>query len=214
MANNTDNYVFSQIVQKPEDPFQLLAYAIYKSDKYAAAERIKKANPQMTQQELQDQLDQIHDVVADNVGIQKGFHMRAELVGRQLVRNIRAKLQKDAVQDFVDRMEQLTKTERTLWMRIFSFIGDGVKGVLATIVLIVFGSGLFALTLPQEQRGLAYKAGADAFMDTVNGNIPIIDQYRKSLSELQTLKAQKEKEVQELKALQQQKQQLHSQPSQ
>jgi hypothetical protein len=168
----------------------------------------------MTQQELQDQLDQIHDVVADNVGIQKGFHMRAELVGRQLVRNIRAKLQKDAVQDFVDRMEQLTKTERTLWMRIFSFIGDGVKGVLATIVLIVFGSGLFALTLPQEQRGLAYKAGADAFMDTVNGNIPIIDQYRKSLSELQTLKAQKEKEVQELKALQQQKQQLHSQPSQ
>lgn len=213
MTNNTDNYVFSQIVEKPEDPFQLLAYAIYKSDKYAAAKRIMDANPQMTQQELQAHLDQIHDVVADNDGIQQGFHMRAELVGKRLVRNIRVKLQKDAVQDFVDRMEQLTKTERTFWMRAISFIGDGIKGVLATIVVIVFGSGLFALTLPQEQRGLAYKAGADAFMDTVNGNIPILDQYRKSLSDLETLKAQKKKELQELKQLQQQKQQLQTPPS-
>ena len=212
MANRTDKYVFSQIVTNPEDPFQLLAYAIYKSDKYAAAKRLKEAHPNMTDQELQDELDRIHDVVADNEGLQQGFHMRSAMVGKNLVARTKSQLQKDAVQDFIDRMEQLTKTEKSWWMRLVAFIGDGIKGVLSTIVLIIFGSGLFALTLPQEQRGLAYKAGADAFMDTVNGNIPFVDQYRKSLRELQDLQAQQEKERQELKRLQQQREQLQSQP--
>jgi hypothetical protein len=169
-------YVFSELVHNVDDPNQLLAYAIYKAEKQAKATTLKASGKSCA--EIKADLQIFHDVVAGSAGIQDGFHLKAKQVAQALVNDIKDAIRKDSKNDFIERVEQLIKTERPWWMSVLSFIGEGLKGVLASIVFIVLFSGIYALTLSKENRKSFIGAVGKTIQDTVYGKLPVIDNYR------------------------------------
>ncbi len=65
-------------------------------------------------------------------------------------------------------------------------MGEGLKGVLAAIVLVVLSSGIYALTASKQDRKAFINATGKTLHDTAYGDIPVIDNYRDALKQGKT----------------------------
>ncbi|MEG3134266.1 hypothetical protein SC206_11900 [Rouxiella sp. T17] len=179
MPQPTKKYVFTEIVSDVNNYQQLLAYAIYKADKHLVATSLVDdfVSPAL----IEERLQQLHDAVADTPGIQAGLFLRAKQICTQLFEDVEDEIKSEARTDFIERTLQLAKAERSHWTKACTFVGEGLRGILATIITIILASGIYSLTLNKEKRGVLIDATIKTLFNTVNGDIPVLDVYRTEL---------------------------------
>lgn len=179
MAIRQSKYAFSEIVKDKEDPLQLLAYAIYKADKSEIAEQLN--NAQRSPQEIEDELQNFHDAVIHSQGLHQSYHARANKIGEALFATTEAAIKAQALQDFVERVLQIQKQEETWQHKLGKFFSDAIKGVLSTVVVIIIFSGVYSIFLTKEERDKLFNAAGQTIINTINGDLPVVDAYRNEL---------------------------------
>jgi hypothetical protein len=190
--------VFTALVNDKNQPLELMAYAIYKADKNEIAESLKAA--QKTQPQIEAEIKAFHDLVLNSTSLLQNYHVRARALGQNLIDELKAGVASDARQDFIDRMEQLVKTEKSWFHYVGGFVMDAIKGVLSTLFVIVLFGGVYSLTLSKDDRAALYKATGQSLVDAATGELPVVDNFRNEM-------AKKKKEQQEKSDSQQ-----HDQP--
>ena len=174
-------HVFSSLVKDKDDPLQLLAYAIYKADKSEIAQKLSDngRDPQQIDHELQN----FHDAVIHSGGLQQSYYARAINIGKALFEATEQGIKLRARQDFIERVMQIVKTEQSWRYRAIAFLGEGIKGIMATTLVIILFSGIYALTLSKDERRKFLPAVEKSIADTLNGHIPLYDNYKDTLRE-------------------------------
>lgn len=188
------NYVFTALVKDKKNPLELMAYAIYKADKNEIAESLNAQ--QIPAQAIDEEIKKSHDLVLNSPTILLNYRVRARALGVELLKGMKEDIRKEAKQDFVDRFEQLVKTEKSWHHHLGAWITDAVKGVLSTIFVIVIFGGVYSLFLTKEERTNLYSAAGQSLIDVATGEIPVVDKYREE-------KAKREREAQEKAAKEQ-----------
>lgn len=191
---NRQSYVFSALVTNQTDPLQLMSYAIYKSDKNEIAESLAARN--LSPQVIDAEIKKFHDLVLNSPTICANYHVRAKALGLKLHENMREDIKKEARKDFVDRVEQMVKTDKSWYHHLGAWMTDTVKSVLSTIFIIIIFGGVYSLFLTKEERTNLYSAAGQSLIDAASGEIPVVDKYREE-------KAKKEREAKEQAAKEQ-----------
>lgn len=189
-----NQYVFNNLVADINQPLELMAYSIYKADKNEIAVNLGRAGLPKTQIDLE--LKKFHDLVLNSPSILQNYHTRARALGEGLVVEIKQGIRDEAKADFIERVQQLVKTEKSWYHHLGVWIMDAIKGVASTIMVIILFGGVYSLTLTKEERSNLYSAAGQSVVDAVSGELPVIDKYKE-------LKAQKERETKEKAAKEQ-----------
>lgn len=184
----TPEYVFTALVHDKNQPLELMAYAIYKADKNEIAENMKADSK--SQEEIDRAIQAFHDSVLNSTSLLQAYRVRAQALGRSLIYELNSGAKAEFRQDFIDRIEQLVKTEKSWYHHIGTFIFDAIKNVLSTIFIIVLFGGIYSLFLSKDSREALYGATGQSLMDVATGEIPVVDKFRAEL-------AKKKKEQQE-----------------
>lgn len=185
MSQN-NKFVFTALVNDKDQPLELMAYAIYKADKNELAESYEAQGQNSAF--IDAELKRFHDHVLNSTSVLANYHVRARALGNRLVEKIEGGIRDEAKQDFIDRVEQLVKTEKSWYHHFGAWFMDAIKGVSSTIMVIVLFGGIYSLSLSKEERSNLYSAAGQSVVDAVSGELPVIDKYRE-------LKAQKEREA-------------------
>ncbi|MEL7698469.1 MULTISPECIES: hypothetical protein [Pantoea] len=188
------NYVFTALVTDEKNPLELMAYAIYKADKNEIAENL--AAQQLPSQAIDAGIKKIHDLVLSSPSILLNYRVRARTLGVELLKEMKDDIKREAKDDFIERVEQMVKTEMSWHHHLGSWMTDAVKGVLSTIFVIIIFGGVYSLFLTKEERTNLYSAAGQSLIDVATGEIPVVDKYREE-------KAKRERESQERAAKEQ-----------
>ncbi|NIE72780.1 hypothetical protein [Pantoea sp. Acro-807] len=187
-------YVFTALVTDKDQPLDLMAYAIYKADKNEIAESLGLAGK--SDEEIDAELQRFHDLVLNSPSLISNYSVRARALGEGLVVEIKDRIKKEAKADFIERVEQLVKTEKSWYNHVGMWVMDAIKGVSSTIIVIILFGGIYSLFLTKEERSNLYSAATQSVVDAASGEIPVVDKFRE-------INAQKEREAQERAAKEQ-----------
>lgn len=187
-------YVFNALVKDTNQPLELMAYSIYKSDKNEIAVHLGQQGT--SKDNIDIALQQFHDSVLISPGLLQSYHARARALGEGLVVEIKEGIKAEAKADFIERVEQLVKTEKSWYNHVGMWLMDAIKGVSSTLIVIILFGGVYSIFLTKEERSNLYSAATQSVVDAASGEIPVVDKYRE-------IKAQKEREAKERAAKEQ-----------
>lgn len=189
-----DKYVFTALVNDKNQPLELMAYAIYKADKNEIAESLKSA--QATKEQIEKELKQFHDSTLRSPGLLQSYHSRARALGENLIDELKSGIKSEARQDFIERVDQVVKSEKGFFYSIGAFMMDAVKGVASTVFAIVVFGGIYSLTIAKEDREALYTAAGKSLKDVATGELPVVDNFR---AELEKKKKEQQRDSMEKK---------------
>lgn len=175
--------VYDSIVKDRNDSLQILAYALYKMDKFEIAKNnLAKGK---SNSEIEGVLKSFHDSVAGSPRLIESYHERALSKGDNLLDCVKRVIKNEANQDFIERVFQLQKQQQSPAYRVIRFFLEGLKNLTATILAMILFSGVYALTLNKSERQKLLPAVTQSVMGLINGEVPVIDSYRHHADSLQ-----------------------------
>ncbi|WP_052238118.1 hypothetical protein [Pectobacterium brasiliense] len=177
MSQQPKRWVFSELVKDPNDPEQLIAYAMYKGDKDELAVKSRQERG-LSEAQIEKELQQFHDHIVISPGRLQSYRDKAQAMVDELTTRVSNRVDLS----YADRIKKL---EQDIWLKwgerasdysdhlqkpgfgkkVGRWLVSGVPGLLATVVTTVIIVGGFAL-LSDEPTAVARK-GIDKALDTM-----------------------------------------------
>lgn len=182
-------WVFSELVKKPDQANQLIAYAIYKADKDDQANSHRAKG--LTEDEIKAKLFDFHELIVHSPRQLQNYRDRANTLIEEVVKTISSNVENRLVKEHkavTDRLDkQLKETEkRTLneyhkkvintpaskgfgsWA--FNFTVSGLSGVWASILIGIIFFGVSASFSDTETKTYLKNHAVNSVTDTLFPN--------------------------------------------
>ncbi|MFS2221624.1 hypothetical protein [Pantoea sp. B65] len=173
-------WVFMELVNDPNDPEQLVAYAIYKADKDDHAKQCRIVR-RMTEEQITTELARFHDAIVHSERQLNGYRTKAKSIVDQLIVSVSERATLSCDQLLASHQQQHQKELAELWLkwgeraanysdhlikrhwfknlliRVARWIGGGLSSLLATAFSTLLIVGTLSLFKP-DVRDLAREA--------------------------------------------------------
>ncbi|TCL04754.1 hypothetical protein EZJ58_2891 [Sodalis ligni] len=166
-------YVYNSLIIREDKHEQILAYALYKVYKNKV---IKQARHELwSGPQLALQLKNLHDSVIQQEGMRQHFYQQAREMSEKFINETKERIKRDAVSEYQEKVAQYRRIITPPWVKFVKWLGVGLSGLIASVVVIVMLTGFSALFLGKEGRTQIAVAAGKTIFKILNSDIPVAD---------------------------------------
>ncbi|QWA11861.1 hypothetical protein GTU79_03425 [Sodalis ligni] len=166
-------YLYNSLIIKEGEPEHILAYALYKVHKNKV---INQARHELwSGSQLALQLKSLHDSVIQQEGMRQHFYQQAREMSEKFVTETKERIKRDAVSEYQEKVAQYRRIITPPWVKFVKWLGVGLSGLIASVVVIVMLTGFSALFLGKEGRTQIAVAAGKTIFKILNSDIPVAD---------------------------------------
>ncbi|HIE4548322.1 TPA: hypothetical protein ACXNIW_002550 [Proteus mirabilis] len=164
MAIKPKKWVFNLLVKNPDNPSELIAYAIYKADKNEHAKYVN-GQTDLSPEQINQKLSEFHDSVASSTRKQKEYKEKSKRILEELVSSISSNINKvneeklkKKQQDWCTSAIEYSKSQKKVpyYMVVGKWLLSGLSSLLATYITTILLLGTIAI-FSQDMRTIAKK---------------------------------------------------------